>query len=269
MAMITERVRCRSAAPVLVFSALLLPIPLSAEQVPVRHMEGLLHGFLALLTLDGKRLADGDMTQIAKGDRVSSHLTFRFRDGSIYEETTEFSEQGVFRLLLDHLVERGPSFNHPMDTLLDASTGQITVRYRAKNGKEEVISERQDLPLDVANGLLFTILKDIQPSEPKTTVSFVAATPKPRLVKLEIAPQGKEQIKSGNIVHQTVRYDVKVTIPGVAGTLAHLLGKQPPDTHIWILTGVAPVFVKFEGPLYQGGPIWRVEVIPAEFSAPN
>jgi hypothetical protein len=83
--MIPERVRFRFAASVLVLSALLLPIPLSAEQVPVRHIEGLLHGFLALLTLDGKRLADGDMTQIVKDDRVSSHLTFRFRDGSICE----------------------------------------------------------------------------------------------------------------------------------------------------------------------------------------
>ena len=33
-------------------------IPLTADQIPVRHMEGLMHGFLALRTLDGKRLAD-------------------------------------------------------------------------------------------------------------------------------------------------------------------------------------------------------------------
>src|SRR5579862_2175465 len=100
MALMVERFRRASLVPALFCSALIQPLPLAAEQVPVRHMEGLLHGFLALLTLDGKRLADGELTQIASGERVTSHLAFRFRDGSIYEETTEFSEQGLFRLLV-------------------------------------------------------------------------------------------------------------------------------------------------------------------------
>jgi DNA-binding IclR family transcriptional regulator len=43
-----------------------------------------MHGFLALRSLDGKRLADGEMTQIAEGDRVTSRLIFRFKDGSVY-----------------------------------------------------------------------------------------------------------------------------------------------------------------------------------------
>jgi hypothetical protein len=258
------------AAPVLVCGALLQPSLLSAEQVPVRHMEGLMHGFLTLRTIDGKRLADGNMTQVTKGDRVTSHLTFRFKDGSIYDDTTEFSEHGVFRLLADHLVEQGPAFSQPMDTSLDATTGHITVRYSNKNGEEAVLDERQNLPPDLANGLLLTLVKDIQPSAPKTTVSLVVTTPKPRFVELQIVPQGEEAIKSGDISHQTVRYDVKVKIPGITGALTHLLGKQPPDIHIWVLTGIAPAFVKWEGPLYEGGPIWVVELaIPADFSVQN
>ena len=52
----------------------------------------------------------------------------------------------------------------------------------------------------------------------------------------------------------------KVEIGGVAGLLAPLAGKQPQDTHVWILGGDAPAFVKLEGPLYLGGPIWRIEL---------
>ena len=260
----------RFAALLVVGAALLQPSLVTAEQVPVRHTEGLMHGFLALRTLDGKRLADGDLTQVAKGDRVSSHLVFRFKDGSVYDDTTTFSERDVFRLLTDHLVERGPSFKQAMDTSLDASTGQITVRYTNKNGKEDVLHERLELPPDLANGLLFTLVKDIQPSASKTAVSMLVTTPKPRLVRLEIVPHGKEPITSGNATHQTVRYDVKVKIGGIAGSLARLLGKQPPDIRVWVLTGTAPAFVKWEGPLYDGGPIWRVELaIPAGFSAPG
>src|SRR5438552_882319 len=105
-------------------------IPLTADQVRVRHMEGLMHGFLALRTLEGKRLADGEISQIAEANRVTSRLIFHFKDGSVYDDTTIFSERGTFRLLSDHLVERGPSFKQPMETSIDASSGQITVRYK-------------------------------------------------------------------------------------------------------------------------------------------
>ncbi|HEV7512459.1 MAG TPA: hypothetical protein VGO27_12235 [Candidatus Acidoferrum sp.] len=234
-------------------------IPMAAEQVRVRHMEGLMHGFLALRSLDGKRLADGEMTQIAEGDRVTSHLLFRFKDGSVYDDTTVFSQRGAFRLLNDHLVQRGPSFKQTMETSLDAYSGQVTVRYD-EGGEEKVLTERQALPSDLANGLLFTLVKHIRPSVPQTTVSLVATTPKPRVVKLEILPEGEKAIASGNTKHKTVCYVVKVKIGGVAGLMAPLLGKQPPDTHVWVLTGDAPAFVKLEGPLYAGGPIWRIEL---------
>src|SRR5205814_8248350 len=131
-------------------------IPLSGEQVRVRHMEGLMHGFLALRTLDGKRLADGEMTQVAEGDRVTSRLIFRFKDGSVYDDTTKFSQRGAFRLLSDHLSLRGPSFKRPVDTSIDASTGQVKVRYTDDKGKEKVIAQRMELPPDISNGLLFT-----------------------------------------------------------------------------------------------------------------
>src|SRR6266567_1620247 len=256
----------RLLATMLACAAPFEPILVSADQVPVRHMEGLMHGFLALRTLDGKRLADGEMTQVPKGDQVTSRLIFRFTDGSVYDDTTIFSQRGAFRVLSDHLVQRGPSFKQPMETSIDASSGQVTVRYKDQDGGEKILRERRDLPPDIANGLLFTLVKHIQPNVPQTTVSLVATTPKPRVVKLEILPEGEKAIASGNTKHKTVRYVVKVKIGGVAGLMARLLGKQPPDTHVWVLTGDAPAFVKLEGPLYAGGPLWRIELAtPAGF----
>jgi hypothetical protein len=160
------------------------PVLLNADQVRVRHTEGLMHGFLALRTLEGKRLADGEMTQVAEGDRVTGHLIFRFTDGSIYDDTTVFTQRGAFRLLSDHLVQRGPSFKQEIESSVEASTGQITVRYKDKDGKERVLRDRRELPPDVANGLLFTLVKHILPAVPQTTVSLVATTPKPRWLSL-------------------------------------------------------------------------------------
>jgi hypothetical protein len=52
---------------------------------------------------------------------------------------------------------------------------------------------------------------------------------------------------------------VKVHVPGVTGAVASLLGKIPPDSHVWVLPGEAPTFVKAELTLFAGGPVWRLE----------
>ncbi len=258
-----EHVGFRLLAVLLVWAAFFQPNTLPADTIVVRHTEGLMHGFLVLRTLEGKTIADCEMTQVAQYGRVTDQLIFRFKDGSIYEDKTIFSQRGRFRLLSDHLVQRGPSFKHPMETSIDASSGRVTVRYTDDDGKEKVLNQRLDLPPDVANGLMFTLLKDIQPTVPRTTVSMVAATPKPRLVKLVILPQGQEHFSTGTIQHKAKHYVVKVEIGGAAGLLAHVMGKQPPDTHVWVLEGEAPAFVKSEGPLYEGGPIWRIQLAAA------
>lgn len=238
---------------------------LNSEPVHVRRTEGLVHGFLALRTLEGQKLADGEITQVAKGDRVTAELIFRFRDGSIYRDETVFTQKGDFRLLSEHLVNKGPSFKQPIETLIDASSGQVTVRY-TDHGKEETLEQKLDLPPDLANGLLFTILKHIDPSTPRTTVSMVVCTPKPRLVKIAITPEGEQPLSRGSAGHNAVVYDVKVELGAVVGSLARVTGKQPADTHVWVLKSAVPAFVKAEGPLFQGGPVWRIELAtPAGF----
>jgi len=77
-------------------------------------------------------------------------------------------------------------------------------------------------------------------------------------VKLVISREGEGSFSVGGSSYKTTRYVVKTG--GVAGLLAPLVGKQPQDTHVWILDGDAPAFVKLEGPLYLGGPIWRIEL---------
>jgi len=248
-------------AALLAGAGLLWPSSLLAAPVAVRHMEGLVHGFLTLSTLDGKTVAVGDLSQVAHGERVTNHLVFHFHDGSLRDETAIFTQRRNFRLLSYHLVQKGPAFQHPMEVSIDSSTGQVIVRSTDDDGKEKVATERLDLPPDVANGLVLTLLKNIRSDAPQTNLSMVAATPKPRLVKLEITPQGEEPFSVGGSSRKATHYVVKVEIGGAAGLVAPLLGKQPPDIHVWILGGEAPAFVKSEGPLYFGGPIWRIELV--------
>jgi hypothetical protein len=236
------------------------PGVLSAEPVAVRHAEGLVHGFLVLRSPQGAILASGDLIQTARGNRVTSRLVFRFKDGSLHDETAVFSQAGHFQLLSDHLVQKGPSFERPLDMTIDRRRGQVTVRY-TDDGKDKVEVEQMELPLDLANGMVITLLKNVRADALPPSLSFVAATPKPRLVKLVISAAGTEPFSLGGSARRAMHYVVKVDIGGLSGLVAPLLGKQPPDSHVWILGGEAPAFVKSEAALFLGGPLWRTELV--------
>ncbi len=239
----------------------------AAEPVPVRHAEGIVHGFLVLRTLDGATIAHGDLIQVARGTRVSTRLTFHFRDGSLHDETAVFSERTQFRLVTDHLVQKGPSFPHPLDMSLDAGTGMVTVRY-SDEGKQKEESEHLKVPADLANGLILTLLKNVSPKAPPKSLSLVVATPKPRIIKLTITSAGTDAFWTGPERRAATHYVLKVDIGGLSGLLAPLVGKQPPDSHVWILGGGAPAFVKSEQQLYFGGPVWRIELAVPVWQAP-
>jgi hypothetical protein len=252
-----QRLRCWSCIAVLICA---LQPDAPAESIPVRHMQGTVHGFLALRSKEGRVLAVGDLFQVVRGDRVTSRLLLRFKDGSVDDETTVFSQRGNFQLITDHHIQKGPSFPHPMDLSIDTRSGQVTVRSPGKDGKEEVKSEHFDLPPDVANGLILSIATNLRPDTPETKVSMVVATPKPRLVKVAISPNGEEPFSLVGSRRKAMRFTLKIELGGVAGVVAPLIGKAPPEIQIWIIGGIAPAFVKEEGPLYQGGPVWTIQL---------
>jgi len=248
---------------------LLCSQPLRGEPVAVRHAEGVVHGFLVLRTLDGTAVADGDLIQTVRGSLVTTRLTFRFKDGSVHDETSVFTQRGQFRLVSSHLVQKGPTFPQPLELTIDAAKGQVAVRYTDEDGAQKTESEQMDLPPDLANGIVMTLLKNVRPDAPPKSFSYVAATPKPRLVKLEISVAGRERFSTGRRTRRATHYVLTVDIGGLSGLLAPLVGKQPPDSHVWIFGGEAPAFVKAEQSLYSGGPVWRIELTSPVWPKPQ
>lgn len=243
----------------LLVGALLVPAVLQAKLVDVHYREGTTRGFLALRSPDDTTgMGTGTLTETVAGDRVRSTAIFRFKDGSRYEETAEFSQDGQFRLLTYHLLQKGPSFKQPLEMSIDMAEGRVTVRYEDEHGRNKVLTKRMTLPADLANGLVPTLVKNI-PATEETTVSMVVATPKPRLVHLVITPRGSETIPFGRTKLEAERYVVHVNIGGAAGIAAKVAGKQPPDTLVWVLRSKPPAFLASRLPIY-GGPTCRVEL---------
>lgn len=241
-------------------AVLLMPSPAHADRIQVAHLEGLAHGFVALHALDGALLASGDLTQHTTGSRVTTRLHLRFKDGSTHEETTVYTQRGYFRLVSNHVVQKGPAFKRQMESLIHRD-GRVRIRYSEEDGQEKIIEDRVKLPPDIANGMILVALKNLPPNAPKSEVSFLAMTPKPKLVKLEITPAGEEPFSTAGIARNAMHYKVKVHVPGVTGVVAAVVGKLPPDSHLWVLRGEAPVFVRGETTLAADGPVWRLDVV--------
>lgn len=234
--------------------------------VPVRYPEANFHETLVLRAADGSKLADGEFSQAVEGTLVTARLVLRFADGSLHDDTVVFSQDGEFTVVRDHLVQSGPAFPRALDMSIDAATGRVRVVYSEKDGRPRQVEKVFSLPPDLSNGIVPTLLKNIGPAGPRRTLSLVVATPSPRLVRLEIVSASREPVRVGpaGASRDATHYVLKVRIGGAAGWLAPLVGKQPPDSHVWISSDTPPVYLRSDQPFFLGGSLWRIDATGGE-----
>jgi len=244
--------------------ALILTSALHAEPIPVRHLEGRSRGFLVLRTESGAILGNGEMTQLAHGERVTYRMTYRFKDGSIDDEKATFSQHNTLQLITDHHIQRGPFFSKPLDLTIEAS-GQITSRSTDSNGKPKVEVTKADLPPDLSNGILCTIMENLLPNTPEFKIGMVAPAQKFRLLKLDVAPAGEGRFTIAGVRRTASIFRLKTDLGGITGVVAPLVGKQPADIYIWVAEGEAPATVRAIAQLYEGAPILSIELAGATF----
>jgi len=235
--------------------------PIMAAPIPVRFAEGVAHGFLVLRDTNGQVLAQGDLLQVPRGGEVDKRMVFRFKDGSVFDEHVTFTQLGVYAMKNYKLTQKGPAFAQDTEVSISAATGAYRVATTDhKGGKEKVLTGALALPADVCNGLLLTVVKDLQKGASEI-VHFVGFTPEPRIIELEIAPAGEQAIMVGELKRSATHYLLKPRLGMWLKLFATILGRVPPDLHAWILTDDVPAFVGFEGSLTTPGPVWRIELV--------
>ena len=256
--------RASTCFAVIVVIAALVSVPVYAAPVAVRFPEGVTHGFLLVRSLAGEIIGQGEMTQVAKeADLVESHLAFNFKDGSLHDEVVTFSQQRVFTMIRYRLAQRGPSFPDQIEVSIDRGTAEYKVRSKTgEDGKEKVLAGAFTMPKDVYNCIVVTMLLNL-PKGASETVSFLAFTPKPEVIKLELNLMGEHTVRIGDLSHKAVRYAFKPDIGMIRELLGKATGKIPTQFHYdcWILDDEVPSFVQFEGPLQLMGPIVLIELV--------
>jgi hypothetical protein len=234
-------------------------------QVAVKHPVGARHGFLTIRSQGGVSLGYAELSEYAAGDTVTVNMDYHFKDGSVDEERSVFTQGKSFRFVSDHHVQKGRFFKTQSDITVEAD-GKVTTRSVDKDGKEKVDTEQMEITPDFANGMVGTVMENIAADATEFKLGMIVSTPKPRAIKLDITPDGEQSFRVAGVSRKAKVFRLKPEIGGVAGVIAPLVGKQPKDIFISVLEGEVPVVVRIEQQLTQDTPVLDVEMAGASFA---
>ena len=142
---------------------------------------------------------------------------------------------------------------------INGASGEVSVRY-SEDGAEKTATEHVKNASELGNGMLLVLLKNLPLDGKDARLTYVVATPRPRVVTFVASVADEEDFKTGDETRKAKLYRLKIDLGGITGVLASFLGKNPPDEQVWILPGEAPAFVKSEGQLAPNNPVWRIEL---------
>jgi hypothetical protein len=236
-----------------------------AEPISVRHIQRPMHRFMVARSEAGKIIASGEFSQVLQGDEVTMRLTYHFVDGSIDDETTTYRQQGTFRLVRNHHIQQGPFFVKPVDFTVEAATGIATSRTTDKNGKIHVESHHIDLPDDLANGFIGTLLLNAPQNTTPFRVGMLAPVSGGRLIRILISPEGEQPFHTPGQTLKAAVFRIHPELGGIVGVIASLIGLQPKDVMVWVLEGEEPAVVRIVGQLGGYGPVVSSELEGTSF----
>jgi len=224
-----------------------------------------MHRFMTVRSGDGKTIASGEFTQVVQGDEVTMRLTFRFVDGSVDDEMTTFRQQGTLRLVSNHHIQKGPFFSRPIDFAVEAASGMVTSRTTDKNGKTHVESKHMDLPADLANGFVGSVLLNVPHNTPPFQVGMLAPVAGGRLVRLRVSPEEEHQVQLAGQTFEATVFRIHPDLGGFVSVIARLIGLQPKDVMVWVLEGDEPAVALIVGQLGGYGPVVSCDLVGTNF----
>ena len=164
----------------------------------------------------------------------------------------------------DRHVQRGPFFKQDTDITVEAATGMVTVKTTDKNGETKTETNHMDLPTDVANGMVGSLVLNVN-RDAAFSAGMVATTSKGRLIRLDFTSTGEEPFRIAGQSRRATVFRIHPNLGGVAAVVAPIIGKQPKDTMLWVLEGDVPAFMREVGQLSEGGPIVSIDFAGASF----
>jgi hypothetical protein len=243
--------------PALALAAALLALPTAA--VEIRSPPGALHGFPSMSDSSGAVIADGELVQERRGDKLFVRGRWVFSDGRVAEETAAFTlspELAQDRFAWVETDAKGELRRFEVDFASGSA-------HSAVREKDKV--EREDEELELPRGGAFAgygvalAASQLELGEGAVAkVTFVAFTPKPRTVTLEIRNDGSSPIEAAGRSLPCVRYTLHPEIPFPISVFA-----KAPDSYLWFTRGEPRALLRAEQNLAaKDDPRVTIDVIP-------
>jgi hypothetical protein len=239
---------------------LLLLAASGSPGVAVRSSIGDLHGFPSLSDTAGRVIADGELRQERRGDRVVVHVRWVFGDGREVDEHDEFEVARQLAQVRFAWSERSRGEERRRFEV-DFETGRALAVTRERGE-----AKREEVHLDLPRGRAFagygTALAvaelPLERGAANAELTFVAFTPKPRTVDLEVRRDGQEAVSAGGRAIPCDRLTLHAKIPFPIGLFVH-----PDDAHLWFTHTAPRALVRAEQNLAaKDDPLVVVDVIP-------
>jgi hypothetical protein len=217
----------------------------------------------------GHVIADGELTQKRAGNRLVVHVVFRFKDGRTITEDDALSlapelAQESFRWV----ERRGKKETRRFQ--VDFKTGKAHVakleKGERKTWDETLKLERGKAFAGYSTALAVSQLRDRLASKDDVAVlTFIAFTPDPRTVDLEVSRQQGARVPAAGRELQADLYTLHPKIPFPVNIFAHAK-----DAHLWLTHSSPPALLRAEQNLVEkDDPMVRIDVIPSGAAHPQ
>ncbi len=198
--------------------------------------------------------------QQRRGDVLSAIRVARFKDGSSDEDRAEarITPGSMFETLRGRSIIRDTSGRSTVDLTIDVAGGHIS-GFSIQDGRTETYDQDVKLPPGTYWGpFVFLVLKNFDENAAGGALRFrtVTATPKPRVLDLEVERDGDDTITRPGGVVKVQRFTMRPRINVFLDPIVHMVA---PRTEFLVRAGAPPALARFSGPRNYAGQAIEVE----------
>jgi hypothetical protein len=225
----------------------------SGDPIQLQWMEGDVAGMTPIWSPDATRVIGSiEYRQHRQGDRLDATRVARFADGSSDEDQVEARVGGTLEALNGRSIIRDQRGASVVDLAIDVPGGHIT-GFSANGGDRTTYDEKVQLPAGTYWGpLVFIVVKnfDQNASDGRLVFRTVAATPKPRVIDLELVRDGQTSVTPPGATLDVELLSLRPTINWLVDPIVR---RFAPRTQFFIRPGAPPALARYEGPRNYAG----------------
>jgi len=231
----------------------------AGEPIQMMWIEGDVAGLSTIRGPDGKAVIGSvNYHQHREGQLLHAVRIARFRDGSSDEDRVDARVGTTLQTLRGRSIIRNTAGVATVDINIDVEHGHITGFSGLGDERKEYDEHVELTPGTYWGPLIFMVIKNFERNATDGRLVFraVVATPKPRVLDMEVLKKGKTAVQRVGEKINGVRFLLRPTVNPIIDPLIHAIA---PETTFIIAPGSPPAMARFEGPRNYERQMIRIE----------